>query len=123
MDEDNNGIINISEYYNALEAYNCRGEVIGPFDDDPSNLKFEHQALFRLVKILRERNLAFEELFKKADTSGDGLIDLLELKAFLDDFGGFQEKELHSIKNYLDIDKDGSIDKKEFLIQMKKANR
>jgi len=38
----------------------------------------------------------------------------VELKVFLDNLGGFQEKELHSIKNYLDIDKDGSIEKKEW---------
>jgi len=114
IDEDKNGIINISEYYNALEAYNCRGEVIGPFDDDPSNIKFEHQSLFRMVKILRERKVTFDELFIEADTSGDGIIDLLELKVFLDNLGGFQEKELHSLKNYLDIDKDGSIEKKEW---------
>ena len=42
IDEDDNGIVNISEYYSTLEAYNCRGEVIGPFDDDPNNLKFDH---------------------------------------------------------------------------------
>ena len=42
MDEDKNGMISISEYYSTLEAYNVRGEVIGPFDDDPSSIKFEH---------------------------------------------------------------------------------
>jgi len=97
IDEDKNGIINISEYYNALEAYNCRGEVIGPFDDDPTSIKFDHQSLFRMVKVLRERKLTFDELFLEADTSGDGIIDLAELKVFLDKLGGFHKKELHSI--------------------------
>ena len=82
-------MISISEYYNALEAYNCRGEIIGPFDDDPNSIKFEHQALFRMVKVLRERNISFDTLFKEADSSGDGQLDLNELKSFLEKIGGF----------------------------------
>lgn len=33
LDEDFNGFITLEEYYFALECYNCRCEMYGPFDD------------------------------------------------------------------------------------------
>jgi len=123
IDEDKNGTISISEYYSTLEAYNARGEKNGPFDDDPTNLKFELQALFRMITILRERNISADELFRMADTSGDGKIELEELKICLKGIGGCQEKELHAIRGFLDIDGNGDIDENEFMQQMKKANK
>ena len=47
----------------------------------------------------------------------------MELKDCLKAHGGFTEKELYSIMKYMDIDGDGSIDKKEFLSQIKKSNK
>ena len=38
----------------------------------------------------------------------------MEMKQCLAEMGGFSGKELHSIATYLDIDKDGNIDKNEF---------
>ena len=80
-------------------------------------------SLIRLIKIIRERKITDAELFSKSDKSGDGVIDLTELKECLETFEGFTEKELNSIMMYMDIDGDGSIDKIEFLASMKKAHK
>ena len=55
------------------------------------------------------------------DVSNDGSIDTLELKQVLNSLGEFQEKELHSIKTFFDIDNNGSIDEDEFMSQLKRA--
>ena len=36
-------------------------------------------------------------------------------------FGNFKIKELHSIHNFFDIDKNGVVDEKEFKMQLKRA--
>ena len=76
-----------------------------------------------MIKILRDKKLSAEKLFGEADSSGDGSLDLLELKECLYNIGGFSEKELGAIMNYMDIDGDGNIDRREFISQMKKANK
>ena len=121
LDEDMEGTISLHEYYNALEAYDCRGEDVTPFDDDPMYANFQHMALFKLIKVLRDRSIAKDELFRMIDSSGDGTIDILELKQVLKSFGDFHEKELHSIKKFFDIDNNGDIDESEFIMQLKKA--
>ena len=123
FDEDKGGTISLSEYYDALDAYDCRGEEVSPFNNDPLYVNFEHMALFKLVNILREKNIDTKRLFKMIDQSGDGKIDVLELKTVLkESVGNFHEKELHAIKKYFDIDNDGHIEENEFFSQMKKAN-
>ena len=69
-----------------------------------------------MVTVLRERQISAEELFRMADLSGDGSIDIDELKSCLKGIGGCQEKELHAIRTYLDIDGNGDIDEDEFLL-------
>jgi Ca2+-binding EF-hand superfamily protein len=115
------GNISLHEYYNALEAYDCRGEDVTPFDDDPMYANFQHMALFKLVKVLRDRSIAHDELFRMIDASGDGIIDIIELKDVLKTFGDFHEKELHTIKKFFDIDNNGDIEEPEFMMQIKKA--
>ena len=122
LDEDMEGSISLHEFYNALEAYDCRGEDVTPFDDDPMYAKFQHMALFKLIKVLRERDIADDELFRMIDYSGDGAIDIMELKEVLKTFGDFHEKELHTIKKFFDIDNNGDISEPEFMMQIKKAN-
>lgn len=121
LDEDMEGTISLHEYYNALEAYDCRGEDVTPFDDDPMYANFQHMALFKLIKVLRERSIADDELFRMIDFSADGIIDIMELKEVLKSFGDFHEKELHTIKKFFDIDNNGDIDEPEFMMQIKKA--
>jgi Ca2+-binding EF-hand superfamily protein len=40
LDEDMEGSISLHEYYNTLEAYDCRAEDETPFDDDPDRTNF-----------------------------------------------------------------------------------
>ena len=80
FDEDKGGSISLSEFYDALDAYDCRGEELNPFNGDPLYVNFEHMALFKLIAILRDKNIPTPELFKMIDQSGDGNIDVLELK-------------------------------------------
>ena len=70
--------------------------------------------MFRLIKVTRDRRIKNDELFRMIDSSGDGKIDLKELKEVLKSFGDFQEKELFAIQKYFDIDGDGTIEEKEF---------
>lgn len=123
LDEDKEGTISLSEYYDALDAYDCRGEEQSPFSSDPGFMNFEHMALFKLVSVLRKKQIENDVLFSMADSSGDGRIDVLELKMLLKShIGEFHEKELHAIKKYFDIDNEGQIEESEFLHQLKKAH-
>ena len=123
LDEDMEGNITLHEYYNALEAYDCRGETSTPFDDDPMYASFQNMALYKLVKVLIDRNISNDELFRMIDVSNDGDISIMELKAELKKFGDFQEKELHAIRKFFDLDHNGSIDEKEFYTQIAKAEK
>lgn len=89
FDEDLSGQVTIYEYYSALEAYHVRSDEPSPFDDDPQSLKFIHQSAFRLVKVMRDRQIEPDELFRLIDVSGDGVIVLAELKEVLRSFGDF----------------------------------
>ena len=60
-------------------------------------------------------------MFSEADVSGDGVIDLTELNDCLAKYGGFSEKELYSIMQFMDINGDFCIDKNEFMTRMKTA--
>jgi len=42
VDEDKTKLLTIYDYYNTLEAYDCRGETESPFDDTPDNISFKH---------------------------------------------------------------------------------
>ena len=78
-------------------------------------------SVFKLVKVLNEKGIAPDDLYRFIDTSNDGEIDTLELKQALQSFGEFQEKELHTIKIFFDLDNSGSISEREFLDQLKRA--
>ena len=53
-----------------------------------------------------------------ADTSADLQVDIDELKICLKGIGGtsIQEKELHAIRNFLDLDGNGEISEDEFIL-------
>ena len=59
LDEDMEGNITLQEFYNALEAYNCAGEKHTNPDGSDYYASFEHRAMFKLLKILKERNISF----------------------------------------------------------------
>ena len=85
------------------------------------NSNYLNQCIIRFIRVIRQSNISVEGLFKEADTSGDGNIDLIELKDCLKKHGGFSDKELEAIMKFMDVDGDGAIDKKEYLNQMTKA--
>ena len=80
LDEDLEGNITIQEYYDALEAYNCCGEKHGPMDDEDVYIPFEHKAAFKLIRLLKEKNMSHNEFFRSCDISGDKQINLKELE-------------------------------------------
>ena len=59
LDEDMEGNISLEEYYNALEAYSCSGENHTALDGSDTYLNFQHQAMFKLLDILKERNISY----------------------------------------------------------------
>ena len=71
LDEDLEGNITIQEYYDALEAYNCCGEKHGPMNDHDNYISFEHKAIFKLCRILKERKMTNDEFFRSCDVNGD----------------------------------------------------
>jgi hypothetical protein len=67
LDEDKEGNISLTEYYDALDAYDCRAEELTPFNNDPLYVNFEHMALFKLVSVLRDKKIEDKQLFKMID--------------------------------------------------------
>lgn len=62
--------------------------------------------IVRFIKKMKEKKITDEKLFSEADTSNDGVIDLMELNQCLANYGGFSEKELYSIMQFMDINGD-----------------
>lgn len=122
FDEDINGYICIEEYYNTLYAYNCLGEVTQGFDEDINCLSYTTNCVYKLVQLLEEKKIGNDELFALIDTDGSGTIDTIEMKLALKSFDIFTEKELFSIRNYFNVDKNGEeIGYDEFLELLKQA--
>ena len=71
LDEDMEGNITLEEYYNALEAYNCSGEKHFPTDGSDYYCSFEHKAMFKLLTILMDRKITYQELFRSCDVNND----------------------------------------------------
>lgn len=93
-------------------------------DGSDSYLAFEHKALFKLIRILQERRMSHAELFRSCDINGDGQVNLKELEQFLNGFSPeFRQKDVHAIMNFFDLDKNGLCDEKEFMTQIKKAEK
>jgi Ca2+-binding EF-hand superfamily protein len=62
------------------------------------------------------------EMFNACDINDDARLALSEVKKFVEGLStDFTLKEVHALVNYLDIDKNGIIDKDDFLRQMTKG--
>ena len=79
LDEDMEGNITLAEYYNALEAYNCSSEKHTDPEGSDYYCSFEHRAMFKLLKILDERNISYQELFRSCDVNDDKDVNIREL--------------------------------------------
>jgi Ca2+-binding EF-hand superfamily protein len=110
------GTITLEEYYDALEAYNCEGEEHFPIDMSNYYVNFGMKAVFKLVRIMKERNISHIQLFRTCDKSGDGIIDTKELGSVLGSLSPeFGIKDCYSLQNFFDIDKNGECDESEFI--------
>lgn len=109
FDEDINGTISIEEYYNTLYAYNCLGEMAQGKNNESNNngMSYTTNCVYKLVQVLKERNIPNDKLFQLIDKDGSGTIDPFEMKLALKSFGQFNEKELFSIRNYFNVDNNG----------------
>jgi len=83
LDEDMENNITLQEYFNALEAYNCQVENHFSPEGNDYYVSFEHKAMFKLLEIIKERNISYQELFRSCDVSGDGDINIVELETVL----------------------------------------
>lgn len=123
LDEDLEGNITREEYYSALEAYNVSGEKHKSLDGSIYH-PYEHKALFKLIDELKRKNITNIEMFNACDVSDDQRVDIQEIKRFVEGISSdFKIKEIHALMTYLDIDKNGIIDKDEFLRQLNKGEQ
>lgn len=58
LDEDMEGTITLEEYTDALESYGCLSEKRHAQDGSDQPLSLEHKAVFKLLKVLKERKMS-----------------------------------------------------------------
>tara|TARA_B110000285_G_scaffold128972_1_gene145188 strand:+ start:1388 stop:1627 length:240 start_codon:yes stop_codon:yes gene_type:complete len=74
--------------------------------------------------MLDERKITHDEFYRMADVNNDGDMSTLEMKEVIASIDQtFQEKELHSIFTYFDVDRSGSITEDEFMDSMKRISK
>ena len=123
LDEDMEGTISRQEYYNALEAYNVSGEKHKSLDGSIYH-PFEHKVLFKLIQELKSKDISFLEMFNACDVNDDTRLGIGEIRRFIEGMSpDFQQKELYALMYYLDIDKNGLVDKDEFIRQLTKGEQ
>lgn len=97
------GNITLAEYYNALEAYSIKGDVHNDPDGSDYYCVFEHRAMFKLLKILKERNISYQELFRSCDIDNGGDVNIRELETVLTGLSAeFYQKDTQAIHNFFD---------------------
>lgn len=79
IDEDISGEISLEEFQNAVEAYKIAEERHVSADSTQNHVSFEHRSIFKLLDILNERNMSYQELFRACDVNNDDNVNLLEL--------------------------------------------
>ena len=117
------GTVTREEFYNALEAYNVSGEKHKSLDGTVYH-PFEHRVLFKLIVDLKKKDISYMEMFNACDVNEDTRVNIEEVRRFIEGLNpDFKIKELHALMNYLDIDKNGILDKDEFLRQLTKGEQ
>jgi Ca2+-binding EF-hand superfamily protein len=109
LDEDMEGNITLEEYYDALEAYGCAGENHTALDGSDHYLNVQHRAVFKLLAILKDRQISHRELFRSCDVNNDKDVNLRELEIVLTGLSAeFYQKDTQAIHNFFDMDKNHS---------------
>jgi Ca2+-binding EF-hand superfamily protein len=83
FDEDMEGHITLQEFQDALEAYNQSGENHVSPSGDAVYTSFEHRCVFKLLSILKERDINKDEFYRSCDCDNNGEVDLKELESVL----------------------------------------
>lgn len=87
-------------------------------------MTFQTFCVYKLIKMLDERKITHDEFYRMADVNNDGDMSTLEMKEVIASIDQtFQEKELHSIFTYFDVDRSGSITEDEFMDSMKRISK
>ena len=123
MDENSTGTITLYEDYFTLQTYNAAIETESPLDNDPDFIPFLDRAIFKLVGAMRDRDMSSEDLFNLIDVSNDKNIQLDEMIDVVKIIKDFKKKELHALHNFMDLDKNGEVDKKEWDMVTKKMEK
>ena len=98
LDEDMEGTITLEEYYNALEAYGVEAEKHYPLDGTDYYVPFTHRAVFKLITILKDRGISYQELYRSCDVNNDGDVNISELESVLTGFSAeFYQKDTQAI--------------------------
>ena len=123
MDEDCSGDITKQELYFALDLYQCNTEKV----TDTDKLSPQLESVFKLIKVMKERRMSGDDLFRMIDVDKNHSLALSELEEVLktleDDKTEFTKKEIKSIHDFFDINNDGEVSEKEFLSQVKDATK
>lgn len=123
MDEDCSGDITKQELYFALDLYQCNTEKV----TDTDKLSPQLESVFKLMKVMKERRMSGDDLFRMIDVDKNHSLELSELEEVLktleDDKTEFTKKEIKSIHDFFDINNDGEVSEKEFLSQVKDATK
>ena len=84
FDEDQEKNITLAEYQNALEAYGQSTEKhIDPEGSD-YYVPFDHRAMFKLLEVLKARNMSHEELYLMCDVDDNDDVNVRELEKVLE---------------------------------------
>ena len=87
-------------------------------------MTFQTFCVYKLIKTLDDRKITHDEFYRMADVNNDGDMSTLEMKEVIASIDQtFQEKELHSIFTYFDVDRSGSITEDEFMDSMKRISK
>jgi len=83
---------------------------------------FELRNLFKVIDILKYHEIPPSQLFSSCDADNNGKVEVKEVLKFIRGiYPEFKTKEAQSLMRFLDLDKNGMIDRDEFQRQFGRA--